>query len=83
MVQDMTIEFPLRHYHIADATGLTSVHVSRTLSDFRRSGLIAINDRRLTVLDIEKLHRRANLPLPRMSAFEGKADIKSSRADVC
>ena len=36
------IDFPLRQHHIADATGLTPVHVSKALSEFRRSGLIKI-----------------------------------------
>lgn len=61
MVQDKTFEFPLRHRHIADATGLTTVHVSRMLSEFRRRGLFAINGRSLTVLDIERLRRLATL----------------------
>jgi CRP/FNR family transcriptional regulator, anaerobic regulatory protein len=45
------MEFPLRQHHIADATGLTPVHVSKVLSEFRRSGLIRISDRSLTILD--------------------------------
>jgi CRP-like cAMP-binding protein len=31
------LDFPLRQRHIADATGLTPVHVSKVLSEFRRS----------------------------------------------
>jgi CRP/FNR family transcriptional regulator, anaerobic regulatory protein len=45
------MEFPLRQHHVADATGLTPVHVSKVLSEFRRSGLIKISDRSLTILD--------------------------------
>jgi CRP/FNR family transcriptional regulator len=45
------MDFPLRQYHIADATGLTPVHVSKVVSKFRRSGLIRIGDRSLTTLD--------------------------------
>lgn len=47
----MEMDFPLRQHHIADATGLTPVHVSKVLSEFRRNGLIKISDRTLTVLD--------------------------------
>jgi len=52
MVQSGTMEmdFPLRQHHIADATGLTPVHV-KVLSDFRRSGVFKIRDRSLTILD--------------------------------
>ena len=39
MAQDQTMEFPLRQHHIADATGLTSVHVSKVMSEFRRASL--------------------------------------------
>jgi CRP/FNR family transcriptional regulator, anaerobic regulatory protein len=51
MAQDQTIDFPLRQHHIADATGLTPVHVNKVLSEFRRNGLIKLSDRSLTVLD--------------------------------
>ena len=61
MSQDQTIEFPLRQHHIADATGLTPVHVSKVLSEFRRSGLIEIRDRSLTVLDPAEFRRIANM----------------------
>jgi CRP/FNR family transcriptional regulator, anaerobic regulatory protein len=50
-VRGSTFEFPLRQHHIADAMGLTPVHVSKILSDFRRSGLIELSGRSLTVLD--------------------------------
>jgi CRP-like cAMP-binding protein len=50
-VQDDTIEFPMRQQQLADATGLTAVHVCKILSRFRASGLLQIDGRRLTVLD--------------------------------
>ncbi len=53
----MEMEFPLRQHHIADATGLTPVHVSKVLSEFRRSGLIKISERSLTILDPERFQR--------------------------
>jgi CRP/FNR family transcriptional regulator, anaerobic regulatory protein len=59
MAQGQTIEFPLRQHHIADAVGLTPVHVSKVMSDFRRRGLIEINDRSLTILDLTGLRRTA------------------------
>lgn len=57
----MEMEFPLRQHHIADATGLTPVHVSKVLSEFRRSGLIKISDRSLTILDLAGFRRVANM----------------------
>jgi CRP/FNR family transcriptional regulator, anaerobic regulatory protein len=55
------MEFPLRQHHIADATGLTPVHVSKVLSEFRRNGLIRISDRSLAILDPQGFRRVANM----------------------
>lgn len=48
----LEMEFPLRQHHLADATGLTPVHVNKVLSAFRRSGMIEISDRSLAILDM-------------------------------
>jgi CRP/FNR family transcriptional regulator len=61
MASRQAMEFPLRQHHIADATGLTSVHVSKVLSEFRRNGLIEISDRSLTVLDLDRFRRIAHM----------------------
>ena len=55
------LDFPLRQRHIADATGLTPVHVSKVLSEFRRSGLIRLSERSLTILDLTGFRRIANM----------------------
>lgn len=46
---------PITQNDIADATGLTSVHVNRTLQELRRLGLIEVEHRRLRLPDIERL----------------------------
>lgn len=62
MIRDAThMDFPLRQHHIADAAGLTQVHVSKVVSEFRRSGLVEFHQRSLTILDLEGLRRRANV----------------------
>ena len=53
------MDFPLRQHHIADATGLTPVHVSKVLTEFRKNGLIHISDRSLTILDLAGFRRVA------------------------
>ncbi len=53
------IDFPLRQHHIADATGLTPVHVSKVLSEFRRSGLVKISDRSLVIQEPARFRRIA------------------------
>lgn len=42
---------PLTQEHIADATGLTSVHTNRTIQSLRREGLITLASGRLVVHD--------------------------------
>ena len=61
MVRGQTMDFPLRQHHVADATGLTAVHVSKVLSEFRRRGLIEINDRSLTIVDQAEFQRVATM----------------------
>lgn len=55
------IDFPLRQHHIADATGLTPVHVSKLLSEFRRKGLIRLSERSLVILDPAGFRAAANI----------------------
>jgi CRP-like cAMP-binding protein len=57
LVRDESCAFPLRQSHIADATGLTTVHVSRTLSTFRRDGVFSIEDGTLRISNPTKLRR--------------------------
>lgn len=59
MMQGQTMDFPLRQHHIADAVGLTVVHVGNVLAEFRRAGLLKITDRSLTLSDPAGLHRIA------------------------
>ncbi len=48
-------EFPLRQQHIADACGLTTVHVGRVFTALRERGVIVLDDRRMHVLDYRQL----------------------------
>jgi CRP-like cAMP-binding protein len=52
-------EFPITQNDIAEATGLTSVHVNRSLQDLRRDGLIELAQKRLTIPDLDALMRVA------------------------
>lgn len=49
------LRLPLTQEHIGDATGLTSVHVNRVLSDLRDEGIIDFHYRRLRVLNPDRL----------------------------
>ncbi len=50
-----TIDFPLTQELIGDAVGLTSIHVNRTIMALRRSGLVEIKARKLTIPDPEAM----------------------------
>jgi CRP-like cAMP-binding protein len=52
---DRACEFPLTQADLAEATGLTPVHVNRMVQDLRRDGLIAWVGRTLTILDLDRL----------------------------
>ncbi|WP_375457757.1 Crp/Fnr family transcriptional regulator [uncultured Enterovirga sp.] len=43
--------FPMTQLEIADALGLSDVHVNRTITELRNDGLISIQKRTLTILD--------------------------------
>lgn len=53
--QNGRCDFPLTQNDLADATGLTAVHVNRTLRDLRGDGLIELERRQLHILDLERL----------------------------
>ena len=55
MVNGDSFPFPLRQEHIADALGLTKVHVSRTLQGLRHEGLLEIDRQTATILDFRGL----------------------------
>jgi CRP-like cAMP-binding protein len=59
-VRSQTFDFPLRQRHIADATGLTPVHVSKVLGELQRAGLVEISSRSLTILNGAELQRVAD-----------------------
>lgn len=46
---------PVTQIDLADATGLSTVHLNRTLQELRGTGLITLRDRRLTILDYHAL----------------------------
>ncbi len=50
-----TIFFPVTQEDIGDAVGLTSVHVNRVMSQFRKLGLIECSRKKLQILGEEKL----------------------------
>ena len=58
------VPFPITQEDIADALGLTSIHVNRVLQSLRKDGLIECKNRCLRVHDIIALAERAKISLP-------------------
>jgi CRP-like cAMP-binding protein len=63
MVDGATCAFPVNQMDLADATGLSAVHLNRTLQALRSADLIVLRDRTLTINDIDAL-RNAGLFVP-------------------
>ena len=53
--------FPLLQRHIADLTGLTPVHVSRVMTEFRNASLMKLAKGLLTITDLTGLEQIARL----------------------
>jgi CRP-like cAMP-binding protein len=60
-VENESFSFPLRQQHIADATGLTAVHVSRVFTQLRRNGLVETRGGMIHLLDLAELRRLGDL----------------------
>jgi CRP-like cAMP-binding protein len=59
MITENSFHFPLTQQDIANASGLSSVHVNRTLKEMRKRGLISLEQRTLTLSNFEELKRIA------------------------
>jgi CRP-like cAMP-binding protein len=59
VIEDNSFEFPVTQADIADALGLTPVHVNRMLQRLREEGLIAVEGKAWTVLDPAGLRKAA------------------------
>ena len=72
-VDNDRLDLPLTQNELADATGLTSVHVNRTLQRLRSNDLIELSGRVLTIRNIDELKR--------VAGFDGSYLHISRRAD--
>jgi CRP-like cAMP-binding protein len=59
LTNGFSCDFAPTQADLADATGLTSVHVNRTLQELRRCGLIELERTKLTIPDMAALQRVA------------------------
>ncbi|WP_407175145.1 Crp/Fnr family transcriptional regulator [Bradyrhizobium sp. STM 3562] len=54
-VDGTSCAFPITQMDLADATGLSVVHLNRTLQELRAAGLIVLRERMLTINDLDAL----------------------------
>ena len=57
LVQDFTYTLPLSQTMLADALGLSFVHISRTIRRLRQDGLVQVNGSRVVIDDLPALER--------------------------
>lgn len=55
----LSFELPITQNHLAEANGLSLVHLNRTLQEMRREGLIELADRQLRINDLDRLKQVA------------------------
>ena len=55
LLEGKSCAFPITQMDLADATGLSVVHLNRTLQELRASGLIVLRERMLTISDLDVL----------------------------
>jgi CRP-like cAMP-binding protein len=55
LTEGLSCEFPLTQSDLADATGLSKVHVNRTLQELRAADLVVLKGKMLTVPSLERL----------------------------
>jgi CRP/FNR family transcriptional regulator len=72
---------PLTQEHIADATGLTGVHVNRVLRNLRNEGVAEFHYRRLLILNPDKLVDAAGIsPQAALPWIDAGASARPDRA---
>jgi CRP-like cAMP-binding protein len=55
MVNGNSCAFPITQMDMADASGLSIVHLNRTLQELRSANLIVLRERTLTINDLDAL----------------------------
>lgn len=59
LATDNGYDLPLTQVDLADTTGLSNVHVNRSLQELRRQGLIELRSKRIEILDLSTLRTLA------------------------
>jgi CRP-like cAMP-binding protein len=72
-VEDSAFRVPFTQANLADACGLSTVHVNRTLQELRHRGLIKWQGQAVTLLEREKLEEVAEFQPDYLHLGDGQA----------
>jgi CRP-like cAMP-binding protein len=72
MVDGTSCIMPITQMDLADATGLSVVHLNRTLQELRASGLIVLRERMLTIPDLDALKNAALYSPSYLQLYNGR-----------
>lgn len=81
LVEGSSFEFPVTQADLAEATGMTSVHVNRVLQELRSRKLIRFRSKRLNILDLPALYRLAMFNDTYLHLHHEGAHLDSSEPD--
>ncbi|WP_116090965.1 Crp/Fnr family transcriptional regulator [Sphingomonas crusticola] len=59
-LEGMSFPFPINQTHLADALGLTAIHINRTLAALRKAEIVSIGGRMVKVMDWNALRSAAD-----------------------
>lgn len=86
MTDGDSCQFPPTQHDLADATGMTTVHVNRTLQQLRADGLLSLERKRLAIPDLDALKQAGlfdpnylHLEPPASRPAEGQDRLTSPR----
>ncbi len=86
LADTLAFDFPLRQNHIADSTGLTTVHVNRILRQLRLSNVATLEKGMIEIHNIEELLMLADMSAADLETFpvlpRGWSDMTEPRAGL-
>lgn len=85
LTDNHSFPFPVTQELLADATGMTPVHVNRTLSELKAEGLIRWKDKTVSILDAPRLKEIAQFDgcyLHLERTFRGDAEVAERAGDL-
>lgn len=69
LADDLAFEFPLRQNHIADATGLTTVHVNRILRQLRSAQILNVEKGMVEIRNLDELLSLADMAPDELDSY--------------